>query len=63
MKYALSLAALAASLLMAGCVVPVDRYHDGYRGGNLDDRHDCADRRDCDRHDHDGDHRDDHGRP
>ncbi len=70
MKYALSLAALGAALVMSGCVVPVGRYPDGYRGGGYDDgRGDCVDRQHCDRHDRDRDHdrngerRDDHGRP
>jgi hypothetical protein len=66
MRRYLSLAALGAALLMSGCIVPVDRYHEG-RGyyGNRDRGDDCRDRdRDrCGRRDRVGDGRDDHDRP
>ena len=64
MKYGLSLAALGAALIMSGCIVPVDRNQDGgNRSGYGNERRDCSDRNPCDRHDHEGDQRDDHGRP
>jgi len=59
-----STAALGAALLMSGCIVPVDRYHEG-RGyyGNRDRGDDCRDRDRCGRRDRDRDRRDDHDRP